>query len=134
MIFKKFRQWRYAGSIFSLTALPIYKILAQRGGAAPGERGGAVGGETFPLPNPLGTRSYLDIINDIINFLIYVSVPLLALMILWGGFQILGARGDVEKVKNGRATIQWSVIGFTIILISKGVALVLLRILYPSTP
>ncbi|MBI2515043.1 hypothetical protein HYV91_02570 [Candidatus Wolfebacteria bacterium] len=95
---------------------------------------GGTSGQTYTLQDPLGNQNILTIIGRVIDYLIYISVPLLALFILWGGFQILGARGDVEKVKNGRATIQWAVIGFTIILVSKGVALILLRILYPSSP
>ncbi len=81
------------------------------------------------LKNPLGTENIIDVINNILNYLIYISVPILAFMILWGGFQILTARDDPEKVKNGRKTIQWASIGFAVILISKGVALILLKIL-----
>ena len=50
-------------------------------------------------------------------------------MILIGGFQILTAKDSPEKVKSGRATIMYAVIGFVIILISKGVALILLNII-----
>ncbi len=81
------------------------------------------------LPNPLGNREIIDIINSVLNYLIYISVPIVAFMILWGGFQILTARDDPEKVKNGRKTIQWASVGFAVILISKGVALILLKIL-----
>jgi len=88
-------------------------------------------GPTIRLLNPLGddNPSIMVIINRIIDYLIYISIPILALMILWGGFQILAARDSVEKVKKGKETIQWAVIGFVIILISKGVALIVLRIL-----
>lgn len=109
--------------------------LADTGGTggATGGSGGATGGTggrgILELVNPLGSRSIIDIINNILNYLIYISVPILALMILWGGFQILMARDNLEQVKRGRQTIQWAVIGFAIILISKGVALILLTIL-----
>jgi hypothetical protein len=109
--------------------------LADSGGTggATGGSGGATGGTggrgILELVNPLGSRNIIDIINNILNYLIYISVPILALMILWGGFQILMARDNLEQVKRGRQTIQWAVIGFAIILISKGVALILLTIL-----
>lgn len=86
-------------------------------------------GQPIDLINPLGLQSIITLINKIIHYLIYLSIPFLALFILIGGFQILFARGSAEKVKAGRQTIQWAVIGFTIILVSKGVALILLQIL-----
>lgn len=93
------------------------------------ETGPVDSGEALKLKNPLGTENIIDVINSVLNYLIYISVPILAFFILWGGFQILTARDDPEKVKNGRKTIQWAVLGFAIILISKGVALILLTIL-----
>jgi hypothetical protein len=86
-------------------------------------------GGGLKLENPLGTESIIKVISNILNYFIYISVPILAFMILWGGFQILTAREDPEKVKNGRKTIIWASIGFAIILCSKGVALILLKIL-----
>ena len=81
------------------------------------------------LTNPLGTTSIVQIINNVLNYLIYISVPILAIMILVGGFQILTARDNSEKISNGRKTIMYAVVGFTIILISKGVALIILKIM-----
>ncbi len=89
-------------------------------------------GETtgVELPNPLGKgATFITIINNILNYLIYISVPILALMILIGGFQILTSRDNPEKITKGKTTITYAVIGFTIILISKGVALILLKIM-----
>jgi len=89
-------------------------------------------GETtgIDLPNPLGQgTTFITIINNVLNYLIYISVPILALMILIGGFQILTARDNPEKIGSGRKTIMYAVIGFAIVLISKGVALILLKII-----
>jgi len=85
------------------------------------------GGTT--LPNPLGSNNIMVIINNVLNYLIYISAPIFALMILIGGFQILTARDNPEKIKSGRSTIMYASIGFVIVLISKGVALILLNIL-----
>lgn len=83
----------------------------------------------YTLPNPLGTTSFIGVINNILNWLIYFSIPILALMILIGGFQILTAKDSPEKVKGGQTTIKWAVVGFVIVLLSKGVALILLKII-----
>lgn len=88
-------------------------------------------GETtgVELKNPLGTTSIIQVINNVLNYLIYISVPILAIMILVGGFQILTSRDNPEKIKSGKTTITYAVIGFVIVLISKGVALILLKIM-----
>ncbi|PIZ44954.1 hypothetical protein COY31_01400 [Candidatus Wolfebacteria bacterium CG_4_10_14_0_2_um_filter_39_18] len=96
--------------------------LAQGGPGA----GGYPGGE---LANPLGTNNIIQVINNVLNYLIYISVPILAILILVGGFQILTARGEPAKITSGKQTITYAVIGFVIILVSKGVALILLKIM-----
>ena len=77
----------------------------------------------------MGSNSLIAIVNNIINYLIYISIPLLAFFILLGGFQILSARGNPANVTKGGKTIAYALGGFAIILISKGVALILLDIL-----
>jgi predicted small integral membrane protein len=81
------------------------------------------------LVNPLKSDNIVEIISNVLNWLIIYSIPILAIMILIGGFQILTAREDPGKVANGRKTIMYAVIGFAVILISKGVALILLNII-----
>jgi hypothetical protein len=98
----------------------VEKVLAQRG---------PVTGNELILENPLGTDSIVEIINRVLNYLIYISVPILALMILIGGFYILSAKDDASKVQKGKDVIKYSVIGFVVILCSKGVGLILLEIL-----
>ena len=99
----------------------IEKVLAQT------ERG--TPGGPIILEDPLGGKSLIEVINSVLNYLIYISVPILALMILVGGFQILGAKDSSEKVQKGKDTIKYAVIGFIVVLCSKGVALILLNIL-----
>lgn len=84
---------------------------------------------SYTLSNPLGGKSFVAIINNILNYLIYISIPILALMILIGGFQILTAKGSPEKINSGKKTITYAIIGFAIILLSKGVALIILKVI-----
>ena len=121
-IFKKIKNPFYwlVSLIFSgLVFLINNKVLA----AGVGETTG------IELKNPLGTKNIIQIINNVLNYLIYISVPILAIMILVGGFQILTSRDNPEKIKSGKTTITYAVIGFVIVLISKGVALILLKIM-----
>ena len=104
----------------------INKVLAAAGGTGDCA-GGTKGG--ISLDNPLCTTSITQIINNVLNWLIVYSIPVLALMILIGGFQILTAKDSPDKITNGKKTIMYAVVGFTIILISKGVALIILSII-----
>ncbi|MBN2197796.1 hypothetical protein JW698_01195 [Candidatus Wolfebacteria bacterium] len=81
------------------------------------------------LKNPLGQNSIINIINNVLTYLIYISFPILALMILIAGFQIMTAQDNPEKIKKGKTTITYAVIGFIIILISKGSVLIILNII-----
>ncbi|MCX6702418.1 MAG: hypothetical protein NTW60_00935 [Candidatus Wolfebacteria bacterium] len=108
--------------VFFLITAPVFAEDAIGGTVTGGQQG-------ITIPNPLGSNSIIAIINNIINYLIYISIPLLAFFILLGGFQILSARGNPANVTKGGKTIAYALGGFAIILISKGVALVLLEIL-----
>ncbi len=96
--------------------------------AAPSSGGGG-GVAPITLKNPLGSNSIIQIISNILDYLIYISVPILAIMVLLGGFQILTARDAADKVKKGMDTIKYAALGFAVILISKGIALILLKFL-----
>lgn len=67
--------------------------------------------------NPFGAASNLfSIFQFIINFLMKISFPIAAIMIMWGAFLILTAGGKPENLSKGRAAIVWAVVGLIIIL------------------
>ena len=85
----------------------------------------AVGGTPGPsvsLINPLGKDStFLTIANKIIDFLFNIAIPLTAILVLVGGFQMITAAGSPEKFSAGKKTILYAAIGFAVVLLSKGV-------------
>ncbi len=113
--------------IAGLTMASLFGLSLLAGSVAFGQT--TFGSPSFEITNPLGSDSFIQIINKVLKYLIYISVPILALMILIGGFQILTARGDPGQITSGRKTITYAIIGFLIILLSKGVALILLEIM-----
>jgi hypothetical protein len=82
----------------------------------------AAGQQPLTLPNPLGCGSLGCATNSIINLIYTVAVPLCAIMVLIGGFQIMTSSGNPEKLSQGRSTILWAAGGFAVILLAKGVA------------
>lgn len=95
----------------------ISKALAVPNGSGP-----------ITIVNPLdpqNTGNCTDLtcpMQAVINFLFTIAIPLCAIMVLVGGFQMLTAAGDPAKFSSGRKTILYAVAGFAIILVAGGVA------------
>jgi hypothetical protein len=67
---------------------------------------------------PCGLNKFLELIQNIIKYITYISFPLAALMIGWGGIQIMTAAGSTEKISKGWSAIKISATGIAIILVS----------------
>lgn len=101
------------------------------GGTVGGGSGGTVGGGSgiTPLPNPI-PGDILDIIARVMNFLVTtLAPPLVAILIVFGAFQMIFAGGNPEKISKGKMTIVYSVVGYLIILLASGVATLIKNVL-----
>ncbi len=93
---------------------------------------GKTGGtQIISLPNPLGTvKTIPELIGRIVDWLIFIaSIAILPFMIIWGAYQLLMAGGNPENVTKGRHTITWAVIGYALLLISKGIEFIIRDVL-----
>jgi len=90
--------------------------------------------QSINLTNPLGdnTNSVGDVLSRIIDGLQTLAIPIVGIMILVGGFQILFAGGDPEKFKKGKKTILYAVVGYAIILVANGIDELIRNILTQS--
>ncbi|MDP3947499.1 MAG: hypothetical protein Q8Q41_02305 [bacterium] len=95
--------------------------------SAQSRSGGSVGG--IRLENPLASDTITGVLDSILTYLIIIGAPIVAIMVIYGGFQILTAGGDPEKFKTGGKTILYAAVGYGIIIISKGVTLILKQLL-----
>ena len=84
-------------------------------------------GVTFE--NPLKANNIWELINNIIDFIYTISIPLLAIAVLWAGFTMITAGGKPENFKKGQNILLYAAIGFAIILLSKGVGYIISDIL-----
>ncbi len=103
---------------------------------ATGGNPGGGGGVSITLPNPLQctpstSPEFICVLNKVILALIQIAIPIVAIMIIFGAFQMFTAGGDPEKIRTGRHTIIWAVIGFAVLLIADGVALIIQSIVTP---
>ncbi len=99
---------------FSLLA-GIQKVLAQgSGGTAPSGGSGGTGG---PIRNPLGTTNSISaLVTKILDIVIQIGLPAIALAIVYTGFLFVAARGNEIKLTQAKTTLLWTVIGAGVIL------------------
>ena len=71
--------------------------------------------------NPLMGDGLGSIIDPIIGFIFKISIVLVPLLVIYGAFMIVTAAGDVTKVEEAKKIIFWTLIGFVIVLLSRGV-------------
>ena len=79
--------------------------------------------------NPLKDLTFTGLINNIINFLFTIAVIVAPILLVIAGVIFMTAAGDPGKVKTARNMLLWTIVGFAIILISKGLVSVLKGIL-----
>lgn len=86
---------------------------------------------SYSLQNPLGNTcgDINCLLLAFMNFLYIIGPTIAVIMILWGSFQIFTAGGDVEKVKSGKNTILYAIIGLVIILAGSGIDLIIQSLL-----
>ena len=76
------------------------------------------GGISISLPNPLGCDDIACIAQKITDALLQVSIPIVAIMVLVGAFQMITSAGNPEKFASGEKTIRYAAIGFAIVLLA----------------
>ena len=72
------------------------------------------------LPNPIHATTTEALINNILNFIWEVALAATPAMIVIGGLIITTSAGNPEQARTGKNTIIWALVGFSLILLSKG--------------
>ncbi len=67
---------------------------------------------------PCGLNDFVQLIQNAIAWLMIIAFPIAALMIGWGGAQIMISAGSPEKIKAGKEKIRIAIIGIIILLLS----------------
>lgn len=73
-----------------------------------------------PDCNPVDctTEDLLELVVNVINFLITISLVVATLFLVWGGFVFLTSGGSPERISSGKKTITAAIIGIVIVLAS----------------
>lgn len=70
------------------------------------------------IDNPLEADSFTELIENIINFLFTISLPVGALMIVVAAYTFLTSAGDPEKIKTAKNIIIWTLVGIVVLFLS----------------
>ena len=89
----------------------------------------AASAHALTFENPLGVSTIGALLDRVISFLIAISVPILTAVVLYAGFLMITSEGKPDKFQQAIMVIVYAAIGFGIILIAKGIAIVIAQIL-----
>jgi len=81
------------------------------------------------LVNPFKFGSFQELIEGIINFIFWLAVAIVPIMIMVAAFYFLTSGGDPERIRTAKRIIFWTVIGLAIILLAKGIISVIKQII-----
>lgn len=109
--------------IIGLFAVP-YLVLGQSTGSNPPPGTGSNppcpdGTLCNPVPN---ITSFTQLLKTILEGLIKIGIPIIALAIIYSGFLFVFARGNSEQLKKAKSALMYTLIGAAILLGSWAIA------------
>ncbi|MFC1598259.1 Mbov_0395 family pilin-like conjugal transfer protein [Patescibacteria group bacterium] len=76
----------------------------------------------YELTNPLGDVTNVNqLIANIISVFLGIVGAIALIMIIYGGFMLLTSSGNQERVKKGRETLFWAILGLVLVFGSYGI-------------
>jgi hypothetical protein len=77
------------------------------------------------IDSPIKATSLAEFFSAIVDTMIQLGVVVSALAIMYGGFLLVTAQGDEEKVAQGRKTLTWAMVGTGVLLGAKVIFVVI---------
>jgi len=68
------------------------------------------------ITNPINVNSIAELVQIILEGVIKIGIPVVALAIIFSGFLFVEARGNPEKLKTAKQAITYSLVGAALIL------------------
>jgi magnesium-transporting ATPase (P-type) len=85
--------------------------------------------EKVRITNPLLTTSFQEMITRIGNWIFTLAIGILPIMILIGGYMMTTGGANPKKIALGRKIIIYALIGFVIVMLTKGIIALIKTIL-----
>ncbi|MBP6925798.1 MAG: hypothetical protein KBC22_01925 [Candidatus Pacebacteria bacterium] len=70
------------------------------------------------LENPLAGNidSIPALVKSLLNIVLIIGTPLVALAIIFAGFMLVAAQGNPEKLQKARQALLWAIVGGAVLL------------------
>lgn len=81
------------------------------------------------IPNPLGMSDIFTLLDRIMGFIFLFSIPVAIIMLMYAGFMYMTSAGNPKNIPNVSKIIQYTLIGFIIVLLAKGIIYVVKDVL-----
>jgi hypothetical protein len=78
---------------------------------------------------PWQTKSFQELLDAIYNFIFWVAIALVPIMVIVAAYFFLTSGGDPEKIRTAKKIIFWTFIGLIIVLLGKGVVAIIGQLL-----
>jgi len=103
--------------VFGLIVFSPVISLAQSTGSGPNTPTAAV-----TIDNPIKANNVQDFVKTILEGIIKIGIPLVAIAIIYSGFLFVTAIGKPDKIKEAKDALLYTVIGAAILLGSWAIA------------
>ena len=85
--------------------------------------------EAIKIGPIIEAKSIEEIINLIVNYILWAAVLLVPLMIIIAAFYFLTSGGNPEKINTAKRIIFWTLIGLFIVLLAKAIPAIIKQII-----
>ena len=84
----------------------VNKVFADTPGVSP-----------YPeITNPLKAKSIILLLNELLNIVYQIGLPVIAVFIVYSGFLFVKAQGNESQLSEAKKTFYWTVIGAAVVL------------------
>lgn len=94
----------------------------------------AVEGNTVTIEPPTRHKSFWDLIDDLIDFIVMLAIAIAPIMFLVAGFYFITAAGDPVKIQTAKRIVLWTFIGLLVVMSAKGLIALFGKIFGVPTP
>ncbi|MDO8557862.1 MAG: pilin [bacterium] len=75
---------------------------------------------------PGNFTDFLGLLSCVFSYLVYFAIPIAVIIFALAGMMLLTSRGDPGKTETGKKILLWGLIGFIVVLLSKGILMAIL--------
>ncbi len=94
-----------------------------------GGGGGGGGGQIIKFENPLKAKNLTELVDNLLNFLFTLAIIGAPILLVIAGVMFMTAAGNPARISTARNMLMWTIIGFGVILLAKGLVALLQGVL-----